>query len=670
MVTKADVVPVARRTPFGRLDAMRRLLHRSENARARWTPRSPFWIYLAGAVILIAPLLGTHLYAIPDAELMKQVRLARSAYVTLFHEWSWPPFYSNDIGMALQPLFRYYSFPVYAVSAGFMLLGLSAYNGLLLAAAVFYALGAFGLYRIARFLRCGRAASGIAGLTYLFAPYLTVDLYARAAFPEISAIGVIPLLFYAQLRLVASNGRRYRVSTALLTSLLLVSHKIFFAWEVILFCVLFLLVSGWQNVTRTLVRRPVSLAVWTAVGMALAAPYWLSSYLALPDLNISQSLGPSYVSLTNWRLTLWPWFRVSPDSTTPALATEIGLPCVMAGLLLIPLRGRRRLRFALGLIPLALVVLMSSPRGLLGILPRWLLAIQFPYRLLVFSALFGSLACGLVLARLRALRLPFVLLILATLAVYYRVPRASAIESGQVEHWVYDHEDYFEKDFAKTWIMAANLYWDSWLGQDAEIPIQRFPNDGAVVRLTGMIPHEIAGGRCLTAALFLQDLPWVTRDFCGAEVNLAEALPGSGADEVQRVRVHFSRSFVRKALDPASRDDRELVLYQAKFVAVRKDSLDLAELHARGNRVQFHLDAQRNRRYYVPVLYSRHLKVEPDFVKIEPALDGLALTSDRDGALQVRIARVEPLFLPEVMWCVLIALGGYAARERVRTRRG
>jgi hypothetical protein len=550
-----------------------------------------------------------------------------------------------------------------------MLVGLSAYNGLLLAAAVFFALGALGVYRIARFLRCGRVASGIAGLMYLFAPYLTVDLYARAAFPEISAIGVIPLLFYAQLRLVASNGRRYEVSTAFLTALLLVSHKIFFPWEVILFCTFSILLSNWRNVKKSFFRRPASLGIWTAIGMALASPYWLSAYLALPDLGISAHLGPGFVSLSHWKLLFWPWFRVSPDSSIPGLATQIGLPAVAAVMLLIGARGRWRLRFALGLILLTLVVLMSNRHGVLRFLPTWLLAIQFPYRLLIFSALFCSLASGVVLARLPILRPPFVLLILGTLAVYYRVPPGSAIESKDAENWVYAHEDYFEKDYARTFVQSANLYWDSRVGQDAEIPIQRFPNDGAVVRLAGKIPHEFAGRGCLSATLFIQDRPWVAREFCGRDVNLQEALPESRADEVQRVRVHFSRSLVPEETNPTSRDERELALYEAVFATRREDPLSLAQLNAKGNQVQFHLDVQRNRRYFVPVLYSRHLKAEPDFLTIEPALDGLSLTSNRRGPIQVRIARVEPLFLPDVMWFVLIALGAYAVWGRVRTYR-
>ncbi|MEN8161991.1 MAG: hypothetical protein ABFS41_18120, partial [Myxococcota bacterium] len=125
-----------------------------------------------------------------------------------------PPVWAADLGNGHgQPLFQFVPPLLYASAAPFHAAGLGLTDSLQLALAALCGLGAAAIYGIARRFPASRRASVASAAAWLFAPYLALDLFVRAAFTEASALAVAPLAVLGLLR-VTDRPSVGRVATA------------------------------------------------------------------------------------------------------------------------------------------------------------------------------------------------------------------------------------------------------------------------------------------------------------------------------------------------------------------------------------------------------------------------------------------------------------------------
>jgi 6-pyruvoyl-tetrahydropterin synthase-like protein len=276
-------------------------------------------------------------------------------------------------------------------------------------------MGGLHMFLLARYLGARDAASLVAGVAYMAAPYLLVNLHARGAVPEGIAQGLLPVALYHLLRFVAGGGRGRFAKATLAATAVLLTHLITFTYSLAAAGLLILLLSRARIVRR--LARGAAVAAGTLV---------LCWYFVAPILALRGSLGIArgargfmahFVWLTPIPSLLSP-SSVPPVPTgamnlPPSIHPALGLVSVAGALLaaalwlrLVPAPPTRALRrfapallfvFALGLL------LAWSPVDVWSHLPDIFSLAQFTYRLITLTmwsgALLLALALGAVLPR-------------------------------------------------------------------------------------------------------------------------------------------------------------------------------------------------------------------------------------------------------------------------------
>lgn len=122
------------------------------------------------------------------------------------------------------PLFNYYGvFPYYIAAISSYFLGFIG-----AAKFIFFlplTLGGIFMYILAKEV-LGRQAAFVAAVLYLFAPYRALDIYVRGSIAEISAMTLIPLVFYFFLKLIKSGGKITFLATTFTWAIFLLNHNL------------------------------------------------------------------------------------------------------------------------------------------------------------------------------------------------------------------------------------------------------------------------------------------------------------------------------------------------------------------------------------------------------------------------------------------------------------
>lgn len=253
-------------------------------------------------------------------------------------------------------------------------------------------LSAWGAFLYAR-LFCGPAASTVAGLLYLLAPYHILNLYVRGNVAEFTAMTVLPFLVYYTHRLLRSSTDRSALAgTAASAAALILTHNLtgFFGG---------LFVAGyclaWAAVRRrfALLRVPV----WAGLcGVLLSAFFWLPAALEMKHVQIGSMQHtfretPQHI-VAWWQYFVGRWgFGDSVPGTADRMTFVLGWPqwALFAGGVIAALRTRRPAGegntavLILGGALLLLLALASFP--FVWRLPGFS-ALQFPWRLLAVAS--------------------------------------------------------------------------------------------------------------------------------------------------------------------------------------------------------------------------------------------------------------------------------------------
>jgi hypothetical protein len=263
-------------------------------------------------------------------------------------------------------------------------------------------------YLTANFLTRSRPAALLAGVAYMSAPYVLINVHARAAFTEAVAQAIVPAVLYCSLRCYFSRRffSPWLFAAGISWSLLAFAHNITFVWGAFFVGLLFVLMAvGRRGVARGLWRVGAAFALG-----CLLALYFLAPVIAAPGyLNIHDQLGDVFA--TSWLTPISA--LLSPVSLPPEpqpnhviaehLHPAIGWPMLVGiGIVLYSWRSwpemgilagpqARRISLALlGVFGLALVATWT-PVDFWSPLPPTAQLAQFTYRLLSQIAWAGAL---------------------------------------------------------------------------------------------------------------------------------------------------------------------------------------------------------------------------------------------------------------------------------------
>ncbi len=172
------------------------------------------------------------------------------------------------------PLFNYYSaFPYYIGGLLSFLLGFIGAAKALFFIPLFF--GGVTIYLLGKEL-FGKLGGFVSGVLYLFAPYRALDSYVRGAIAESFALLLIPIVFFASLKLIKSNrfDKFYFILTAMSLGAFLTSHNIM---TIMFLPILIVWVIFWILIDKKYQSiRPLILSF--CLGMGLAAFFILPAF--------------------------------------------------------------------------------------------------------------------------------------------------------------------------------------------------------------------------------------------------------------------------------------------------------------------------------------------------------------------------------------------------------
>jgi hypothetical protein len=273
----------------------------------------------------------THIYRV------MQIDLNRQQGAFLLH---WSP-----------DMLRGYGYPVlgfYAPLSYWLVEGIYLLNGDLAAAMRLALFGSLilaggGTYLLAR-RYVGPTGALVAGLGFMFAPYLLYDAIQRGSLPETLALALIP---WALALLDISQQRRsgpWLVVTGLTFVLLILSHNVV-PFLGLGLAVLWAILPNWDRLAGWGDRRDLLAQLWPTVTILLLALgltlfFWLPG---LAELGDTQSRRPD-PPLVGWprfeqhilptaELITWPDEPADPALLNPPLTRTLGLGLALVGLL-------------------------------------------------------------------------------------------------------------------------------------------------------------------------------------------------------------------------------------------------------------------------------------------------------------------------------------------------
>jgi hypothetical protein len=289
------------------------------------------------------------------------------------------------------PLFQYYSTLLGYLSLPFLVAGLKPIVAIALAIAFARWISATAIYATGRMCGASQAASLTAGISYVLTPYIISNFYGRVAFPEATAHGVLPILFYGLVRPYRAPDLMAAVLIVLGIVGLAIAHPIFLLYG-----------TAAAGLFIVIAFRPA-----LAIGpmLILIGAIMLASFQWLPAFSGRENIAADFIYGSPYYARRFSSFRGL--YARPLSLVEEGLwmdgaklfltPSILTVPVLILLLAKARERLSIAVLVLLSCFLFLSfpPVDIWQILPQFTWGLQFPYRLLAFVSLF--VAMGLIL---------------------------------------------------------------------------------------------------------------------------------------------------------------------------------------------------------------------------------------------------------------------------------
>lgn len=144
-----------------------------------------------------------------------------------------PPRLAQDLGFGYDyPLFNFYPPLVYYIAELFRLMGVSYIWSIKIMVGIGFILSAIFMYLFCREY-FGKAGSLLASVAYLYAPYHSVDIYVRGAFPEAWSFVAIPLVFWAYTRFYHTQKFYWAIAAGVALASFVLAHNLIMMMSVL-----------------------------------------------------------------------------------------------------------------------------------------------------------------------------------------------------------------------------------------------------------------------------------------------------------------------------------------------------------------------------------------------------------------------------------------------------
>ncbi|HYK09087.1 MAG TPA: 6-pyruvoyl-tetrahydropterin synthase-related protein, partial [Candidatus Eisenbacteria bacterium] len=361
-------------------------------------------LLLGICVFALLPLFHAGLFSMHDDE---QVARLQQMYLVL-SQGQLPPRWIPDLGFGFgYPLFNFYPPLVYYVGSFIHLFGFSFVNSTKIVFGLGFVFAALAMFLWVR-KHYGIIPGLFAAILYTYAPYHSVDIYVRGALSEFFSWIFIPLILLVIDLLFEKREKKYSILLGIFFGLLMLSHTL----VMLQFGPLLLVYLGFsflQKKNRT-INVVMQLLLGFGLGLGLTAYFWLPSILekqyTLVDAILTKELA-SYAIHFVCPIQLWSgiWgYGGSAAGCLDGLSFQIGKVQAFVGGLGIVLSVlflfKRRLLVSTSnavLFICSIFLVLPYSKFLWDIaMPFWY--IQFPWRYLLFVAVFSAFLGGFVLS--------------------------------------------------------------------------------------------------------------------------------------------------------------------------------------------------------------------------------------------------------------------------------
>lgn len=306
--------------------------------------------------------------------------------------------------------YGYPIFPFYAPLFNWLIAALHAagfdYNAALrMAAWLALFLCGWGMYNLGRRYFNTSLPAAVAGLAYMFAPYIIYDGVERGALPELIALGLLPwVLSRVDIAWERQTPREFIKATAAF-ALLMLTHNIIPLIGFLLIGALWLGRFQRVRVTRWWHEAQTGVAIILAT-LLVSAFFWLPAYLELDYTQQARGLDSPFADWPVWyqhflptdELVAWPSDPADVRLANPPQVRTLGIAqVIIAGLGLLTLLWRKEKRgtFLIWLLITAGALYLSnaSASWLWELLPLPTF-VQLPTRLLGIASLGLAILVG------------------------------------------------------------------------------------------------------------------------------------------------------------------------------------------------------------------------------------------------------------------------------------
>jgi len=385
------------------------------------------FLFVVSATLSL-PLVKSGLFVIHDDQQVARLFLFDQALKT----GQFPPRWVDELGFGFgYPLFVFYPPLVYMIGELFHLIGFSFIDSIKLVFFTSIFASGLAIYILAKEF-WDRQTAAVSALFYILVPYRALDVYVRGALAESFSFVWLPLILWSFYKLYKTNKPIYVYLSTIFLALLMITHNlIFLPFMLILPFYLFFLILVSDNKKKFIVN-----CFWSIVAsLGLSAFFWLPAILEKKFTIVDQLL---LVNLANYNIhfvypqQLWNWtwgFGGSAAGLADGISFKIGklhvllsiAAFILSSICLFKSKVMSRLSvvscqlsvvfFILFVFSAFMTTFYSKP--IWDLIPP-LAYLQFPWRFLIFTALFSSLLAG---AFVYFLRLPILKLIAASLLI-------------------------------------------------------------------------------------------------------------------------------------------------------------------------------------------------------------------------------------------------------------
>jgi hypothetical protein len=181
-----------------------------------------------------------------------------------------------DTKITGMPLFNFYPVGFYYLASSINIITNSLTESIKLTSLLLWWLSSFFVFLF--LLRWGSIPALLGSIIYAYTPYLALDIFVRAAYPEFTALAFWPGIFWATDRLLTTSKTWFIIPLSIFLSLVIISHlPTLIIFTPILISYIIFLVFLNQVTLRSLLKTLFA----GLIGVGLASFYLIPSILEL-----------------------------------------------------------------------------------------------------------------------------------------------------------------------------------------------------------------------------------------------------------------------------------------------------------------------------------------------------------------------------------------------------